>query len=177
MNVRSTRISIGDGYVVRTLLPADADALARHANNRRVWLNLRDYFPHPYRREDAENFIAGVEREAIETSFTIAGAEEAFGVIGFTVLPDVHCRTVEVGYWLGETYWGRGIATRALVAVCAHIFQKHDFVRISSSVFGWNSSSARVLEKAGFTREGTLKDAVCKDGRITDLWMYGKLRG
>jgi [ribosomal protein S5]-alanine N-acetyltransferase len=176
MKQRATHIPIGEGFQLRSLVPADADAIARYANNRGVWLNLRDRFPHPYALEDAESFIAMVQDGLHESSLAIADKREAIGVIGFTELLDVHWRSVEVGYWLGEPFWGRGIATRALQAFSDYIFLHYDFMRLQSCVFGWNGSSARVLEKSGFTREGILRNAVCKDGRITDMLIFGKLK-
>ncbi len=176
MTERSTLISIGEGFALRSLCATDADAIARYANNRNVWRNLRDVFPTPYDREHAVKFIKEMLASEPEGAFAIASPEEAIGVIGFHLQPDVLCRTAEVGYWLGEPFWGRGIATRALIAITGYAFQRHDYLRLTSNVFGWNLASARVLEKAGYTREGVLRNAVFKDGQVTDLLIYGKLR-
>jgi [ribosomal protein S5]-alanine N-acetyltransferase len=167
---------LGEGYLLRNLSTVDAEALARYANNRNVWRNLRDFFPHPYSREDASKFIAMIEAGAGECAFAIATADEAIGVIGFHVEPDVHRHVAEVGYWLGEPFWGRGIMTKALNVVCDHIFRNFDVIRLTAPVFAWNGGSARVLEKAGFTCEGVLRKAVFKDGQVTDLLIFGKLR-
>jgi [ribosomal protein S5]-alanine N-acetyltransferase len=171
-----TRIPLGDGIELRRLTLADAEDIARYANNRHVWRNLRDLFPHPYHREHAEGFIRMLETGDGETAFAIANEREAIGVIGFHREPDVHRRCAEVGYWLGEPFWGGGIVSRALVAVCDHIFQNYDFVRLTAPVFAWNPASARVLEKAGFIREGVMRKAVFKDGEFTDLLIYGRVR-
>ena len=176
MTDRSTHIPVGDGFAVRSLSVLDVDAIARYANNRKVWRNLRDLFPHPYHREDAAKFIAIIEATDPETAFAIANEQEAVGVIGFTIQSDVLRRTAEIGYWLGEPFWGKGIATRALVAVCRLVFSTSDIVRLTAPVFAWNLASARVLEKAGFVREGVMRSAVIKDGEITDQLIYGRLR-
>jgi len=175
MTERSTSLPIGDGFCVRSLSLADADSITKYANNRNVWRNLRDLFPHPYHRDDALKFITSIAAQDPESAYAIANGSEAIGVIGFQLQTDVLRRSAEVGYWLGEPFWGKGIATRALVVVCARLFQEHDIVRLTAPVFAWNPASARVLEKAGFTREGVLRDAVYKDGQLTDMLVYGKI--
>jgi len=168
---------LGEGFLLRNLSMADADSLARYANNKHVWRNLRDVFPHPYSRENALGFIAMVDAGSGGNAFAIATSDEAIGVIGFHREPDVLRRTAEIGYWLGEPFWGRGIMTKALNAVCEHAFSNYDFTRLSAPVFAWNPASARVLEKAGFVCEGLIRKAVFKDGQVTDLLIFGKLRG
>lgn len=167
---------IGHGVVLRDLTPADAGSLARYANNKNVWRNLRDAFPHPYYREHAEKFIEAVSTGTQEHAFAIATEAEAIGVIGFHLEPDVLRRSAEVGYWLGEPFWGKGIMTDALTAVCDHVFRNYDVIRLSAPVFAWNGASARILEKAGFQREGVMRRAVTKDGATTDLLIFGKVR-
>ncbi len=158
MTVRTTTHPIGGGYCIRSLSVADVDAITKYANNRNVWRNLRDLFPHPYHRHDALRFISDTAARDPESAFAIANSNEAIGVIGFHAQDDVLRRSAEVGYWLGEPFWGKGIATRALVVVCARIFEQPDIVRLTAPVFAWNPASARVLEKAGFTREGVLAE-------------------
>lgn len=170
-------ISIPIGaYMVRSFVLDDAPAIARHANNRNVWVNLRDLFPFPYTTAHAHAWIREVALDRPEVSFAIASAEEAIGGIGLHRQGDFMRRSAELGYWLGEEYWGRGIATDAVRAVTAWGFAQLDIDRIFAQVFGWNPASGRVLEKAGFTFEGRLRGAVYKDGRTTDLLSYGILR-
>ena len=88
----------------------------------------------------------------------------------------MHRRSAEIGYWLGEPFWGRGIATLAVRAVTAHAFDTHDLTRVFACVFEWNPASARVLEKAGYTREATLRKSVFKDGRTIDQFLYAIVR-
>jgi RimJ/RimL family protein N-acetyltransferase len=102
------------GFLLRPWASGDEDALARHANNRNVWLNLRDRFPHPYTREDAARWIALCAPVVPPQNLAIAVGSEAVGGIGLERGADVYRRTAEVGYWLGESFWGRGIATAAL---------------------------------------------------------------
>jgi [ribosomal protein S5]-alanine N-acetyltransferase len=154
----------------------DRDALVRHANNRKIWINLRDHFPYPYTDEDARDWLASIVRREPENNFAIDVAGEAVGGIGFTVQPDVGRRSAEIGYWLGEKFWGRGIATDALIAMTDHAFANYDICRIYAYVFGWNGASARVLEKAGYTLEGRLRKGVTKDGQTIDNLIYAIIR-
>lgn len=154
----------------------DRDAIVRHANNRNVWINLRDRFPYPYTINDARNWLECVVGHQPETNFAIDVAGEAVGGIGFILQPDVARRSAEIGYWLGEEFWGRGIATNAVIAVTDHAFANHDLCRIYAHVFDWNRASARVLEKAGYEFEGRMKKSVTKDGQTIDQLMYAIVR-
>lgn len=154
----------------------DRDAIVKHANNRNVWINLRDRFPHPYTVNDARRWLDMVVGHTPETNFAIAVADQAVGGIGFTVQHDVARRSAEIGYWLGEQFWGRGITTEALVAVTDHAFSNYDVCRLYAYVFDWNCASARVLEKAGYAYEGRMKKSVTKDGQTIDQLMYAIVR-
>jgi ribosomal-protein-alanine N-acetyltransferase len=154
----------------------DLDAIVRHANNRNVWINLRDRFPYPYTSNDAKSWLDMVVGSKPETSLAISVAGEAVGGIGFTLQPDVGHRSAEIGYWLGETFWGRGITTDALRAVTDYAFAHFDICRLFAHVFEWNGASARVLEKAGYTFEGRLRKSVTKDGQTIDQLMYAVIR-
>ena len=154
----------------------DRDSIVRHANNRNVWINLRDRFPHPYTVNDARRWLDMVVGQKPATNFAIDVAGEAVGGIGFTVQYDVARRSAEIGYWLGEDFWGRGIATEALIAVTDHAFSNYDVCRLYAHVFDWNRASARVLEKAGYKFEGRLKKSVTKDGQTIDQLMYAVIR-
>jgi len=154
----------------------DREAIVRHANNRNVWMNLRDRFPHPYTDRDARNWLEGIVGHEPETNFAIAVAGEAVGGIGFILQPDVARRSAEIGYWLGEEFWGRGIATEAVIAVTDHAFANHDLCRVYAHVFDWNRASARVLEKAGYEFEGRMRKSVTKDGQTIDQLIYAVVR-
>lgn len=169
------RIDIGE-WQLRSLHPDDAPALARYANDRDVWLNLRDRFPHPYRKEDADDWIRHAMEQDPETIFAIASATEAIGCIGLELKSDVYRRSAEIGYWLGEPFWGRGIATLALRALTEYAFAEFDLVRLYAHVYEWNPASARVLEKVGFEYEGRLRKSICKDDQVIDQWLYALIR-
>jgi RimJ/RimL family protein N-acetyltransferase len=154
----------------------DRDAIVRHANNRKVSLNLRDRFPYPYTDRDARNWLDAVIGLEPETNFAIDVAGEAVGGIGYTMQYDVARRSAEIGYWLGEDFWGRGIATESLIAVTNHAFANHDLCRVFAHVFDWNQASARVLEKAGYAFEGRMRKSVTKEGQTIDQLMYAMIR-
>ncbi len=158
--------------VVRSWRATDAESLTRHADNRAIWLNRRDAFPHPYTRRDAREFIRATLRRAPETFFAIAVADEAVGGIGFVLHADVERVSAEIGYWLGEPFWGRGIVTEALRAVTAYAIETHRLTRVYAVPFAWNAASCRVLEKAGYALEARLRNSAIKDGRITDQLQY-----
>jgi RimJ/RimL family protein N-acetyltransferase len=162
---------------VRSWRPGDATALVAHANNRAVWLNLRDRFPHPYTARDARAFLKSVVAARPETSFAIDVNGHAVGGIAFRMQTDVERVGAELGYWLGEPYWGRGIATAAVRAVTEHALTRHDLRRVFALPFAENRASARVLEKAGFTLEGVLRSSAIKDGRVLDQLLYARIRG
>ena len=157
---------------VRSWRTSDADALARHADNRNIWINLRDAFPHPYSKRDAREFLKSLSQRQPETLFAIAVNDEAVGGIGFVLHPDVERVSAEIGYWLAEPFWGRGIATEALAALTAHAIQTHGLTRIYAVPFAWNAASCRVLEKAGYVLEGRLRKSAIKDGKLTDQLQY-----
>ena len=154
----------------------DRDSLVRHANNKNVWINLRDRFPHPYTLADARNWLDMVVGVKPETNFAIVVDNEAVGGVGYTVQPDVGHRSAEIGYWLGEEFWGRGIATEALIAVTEYAFSTNDLCRLHAHVFEWNPASARVLEKAGYAFEGRLRKSVTKNGQTIDQLMYAAVK-
>lgn len=165
------------GGRVRSWKWKDRDAIVHHANNRNVWINLRDRFPHPYTLSDARNWLESVIDRRPETNFAIANVnDEAVGGIGFILQQDVGRRSAEVGYWLGEEYWGRGLATQAVKVITEYAFVHHDICRLYAHVFEWNVASSRVLEKAGYLLEGRLKKSVIKDGKTIDQLMYAITR-
>lgn len=157
-------------------MPADAEAIAKYANNRNVSINLRDSFPYPYTLADAQKWLRSVAKRQPETAWAIASSQEVVGGIGIHPQPDIFRRSAEVGYWLGEPFWGRGIATAAVNAIAGHAFRNFDLVRLFAGVFAGNVASSRVLEKAGFRLESRMKQAVVKEGKIIDQLMYVLLR-
>jgi RimJ/RimL family protein N-acetyltransferase len=173
-----TPISIPTSYgEIRRWSSHDVDALVKYANNRKVWLNLTDAFPHPYNEASAEAFLAMVERQSPTTYFAIATREEAIGGIGVGPKQDVYRLTAEMGYWLAEPYWGKGIMTEAVARFTDYAFEQFQLVRIYAEPYAHNSASCRVLEKAGYVLEGRLRSSVIKDGRILDQLLYAQVRG
>jgi ribosomal-protein-alanine N-acetyltransferase len=158
--------------VVRSWRTTDAEPMARIADNRKIWLNLRDAFPHPYVLRDAREFIKMARTRTPETMFAIAVDGQPAGGIGFVLHPDVERVSAEIGYWLGEPFWGRGIATEALAAVTRHAIQAHGLTRIYALPFARNAASCRVLEKAGYALEARLRRSSIKDSVIIDQLQY-----
>ena len=162
---------------VRSFRETDAGELARHANNRKVWLQLRDQFPHPYTIDDARNFIALARSGHPETMFAITVRDVAVGGIGAKLRDDVERCSAEVGYWLGEPYWGRGIMTRALAGFTRFAFTAYDLERLYAVPYASNAASCRVLQKAGYRLEGRMRRSAIKDGKVRDKFLYAILRG
>ncbi len=170
----------GSQFVIRTPEPRDRESLVLHANDRDIWINLMDRFPHPYTAKDADEFIAVAGRLAeLNGREMAAGIEvegELAGSIGVFPGSDVHARVASIGYWLGRRFQGRGIMTEAVGLWADRLFADPHWMRIEADAFGWNPASRRVLEKNGFVREGTRRNAVWKDGAATDAIVYGLLR-
>ena len=162
---------------IRLWQPGDERSLVQHANNYKVWRNVRDRFPHPYTIGDAHAWVEYVAGEQPRTNFAIAVDGTAVGGIGLALQSDIYRRSAEIGYWLGELFWGRGIMTEAV-----HVFTDwgfanfSDLCRIYAGVLEWNPASRRVLEKAGFQFEARLRKAVTKDGQTMDDFIYAAIR-
>ncbi len=160
---------------VRAWRMADAEAVVRHANNARVANQLRDRFPHPYSRANAQAFLKAAIAASDDTNLAIEVDGEAAGAIGYVVGSDVERYSAEIGYWLGETFWGRGIATEALTLVAGHVFAGPNLLRLFALPFVDNAASIRVLEKAGFVREAILRSSSVKFGRVRDQALYARV--
>lgn len=156
----------------------DIDAVAQYAANPRIAAWLRDVFPHPYTRADAERYIrdciANEGKGQLCRAITEGGT--AVGSIGVFRQTDIAARSAELGYWLGEPFWGKGIMTAAVQELCALVFSSTDIVRIYAEPFADNAASRRVLEKAGFVLEGILRKSVCKNGVFHDACMYALIK-
>jgi RimJ/RimL family protein N-acetyltransferase len=164
------------GCRIRSWRPEDAPSLARHADNRQLWLNVRDHFPHPYTLADAQAWVAHARGLEPEVQFAIEVGGEAAGGIGLFLQEDVARYSAELGYWLGEAHWGRGIMTSAVRDFTEYAFGAFALCRIYALVFEWNPASRRVLEKAGYTLEGRMRRAAVKDGRVLDQFLYAAVR-
>lgn len=158
--------------VVRPWTLTDAESLHRHANNRNVSIHLRDRFPFPYELANAQTFLGWVVTQPSPTVWAIEVHGEATGGIGIELHTDVERVSAEIGYWLGEAVWGRGVATEALRAVTAEAFERYHLTRIFAVPFADHTASIRVLEKSGYVKEGVMRQSAIKDGRIRDQALY-----
>jgi len=161
--------------VLRPWTPADKPDLVRFADNRKVWRNLLDSFPHPYTAADADFWIAHANAPGA-SHFAIVVGGQAVGGIGAIAQGGLARKTAQFGYWLAEHAWGKGIATAAARAMAPFAFTALAVERLEAAVFAWNPASMRVLEKSGFTREGLHRSSVYKDGQLIDSVMYARLR-
>lgn len=165
-------------FALRNWKYEDAISVASYANNIKIARNLRDAFPFPYTIDDAEQFIDSCIREESngQTTRAIVINGKAVGSIGVFLQRDVYQKSAEIGYWLGEAFWGHGIMPKAIGQMCAEAFRKFRLERIYAEVFAQNLASARALEKAGFVLEGILRHSVYKNGLLQDGKMYSLLK-
>lgn len=165
-------------WTLRKWTPGDAEDVAHFANNPKIAANLRNVFPYPYTLKDAEGYVNACafdpEERQICRAVVIDG--RAAGSVGIFCGNDVYEKSGELGYWLAEAYWGRGVMTEAVRRICQEAFGKFDIVRIYAEPFADNIGSRRVLEKAGFTLEGVLKKSVYKNGAFHDSCIYSLVK-
>ena len=157
--------------VLRPWREDDLNSLVRHANNQNVAANLRDEFPHPYTRADAEIWLANCGRLPEGSALAIEVAGEAAGGIGLKFAAE-SAQAAEVGFWLGETFWGRGIMSEALPAVSAFVFEKFPIHELFAEVFSWNPASRRVFIKAGYEDLGLKPGGAVKKGARVEAWSF-----
>jgi ribosomal-protein-alanine N-acetyltransferase len=156
----------------------DAESLLYHANNEKIAKHLTNVFPHPYTKQDAQFFIELCQNADAEKqiNYAVEVDGKAAGSISVHCQTDVHEKSAELGYWLGEEYWGRGMIPQAVREVCREAFEVFDIVRIQAEVFAENKASQRVLEKAGFVREAVLKKSIYKNGKLQDSHLYALVK-
>jgi len=170
-------LELGDDFRLRCWRRGDEPALVRHANNRKVAAQLRDLFPQPYTPTDARRWVDHARDVDPQTNLAIVTpGDEAIGSVGLIVGTDIFRRTAEIGYWVAEPFWGRGIATRAVRVFSEDAFVRLDLLRLFAQVFAPNRASARVLEKAGYTLEGRLRNGAIKGGKVLDTLLYARVR-
>ena len=161
-----------------SILKATPEALQRIADSKLVARNLRDAFPHPYTLDDAVAFLDNVRLGKMGIVYGMfLNSGELVGVISLTPGRDVNRYSAEVGYFVGEQYWNRGYATEALMLVVNFAQHRHGFKRLFATVFDFNLASMRVLEKAGFKKEGIMKSSAVKDEKVIDEHLYGLVLG
>ena len=160
---------------IRALKISDKTELAKLANNKKVWDNLRNYIPFPYTESDADFFINLTNEEDPKQTFGIEYKGKLSGVIGLVIQKDVYQKSAEIGYWIGEPFWGNGIATKAVELITEYGFDKLDLNRIYTGVFEYNIASMKVLGKNGFDKEGIFKNAIFKNNKVCDEHRFYKL--
>jgi [ribosomal protein S5]-alanine N-acetyltransferase len=161
--------------ILREWKRSDADALAAIANNKKIWDNVRDRLPFPYTKKDAKEWLDLVKKQKTVTTFCIEVDGNLAGSIGVTLKDDVYRKTVELGYFIGEEYWGRGIATEAVRQMVSYVQKEFDIVRIYAEVFEYNKASMKALEKNGFYLECIRKRGAFKNNVIIDDHVWVKL--
>lgn len=163
---------------IRSWQQEDAAAIANALNNKNVQDNLRDGMPFPYTEEDAKEYLSIVQKAEPDTEYNwaILADDEVVGSVGVFRQNNIHKYTAEMGYYIAEAYWGKGIGTKALHDVCACIFEKTNIVRIYAQPFSDNIGSCRILEKSGFICEGILRKNAVKNGQLRDMKLYARLK-
>lgn len=159
---------------IREWIISDAGELAQMLNNKKILDNLRDGLPYPYTTQDAKEYITTMlaSDQTKTFAFAIIAEDKVVGSIGVFRCENIHFRTAEMGYYIGEPYWGNGIMTSAVRQVCEYIFANTDIIRIFAEPFAYNIASCRVLEKAGFQFEGLLRKNAVKNGVVLDMKLY-----
>lgn len=157
---------------------SDAADLAAAISNKKVQNNLRDGLPYPYTEQDGEDYISNMlsSNEDETFAFAIIADNKVIGSIGVFRQENIHRQTAELGYYISEEYWGKGITTEAVKQICEYVFSHSDIIRIYAEPFAYNTASCRVLEKAGFQYEGTLRNNAVKNGKVIDMKMYSLLK-
>ena len=163
-------------FVIRPWVQSDLDSLVLHANTEKIASQLRDRFPHPYTREAGRAWLDIATSMDPLTAFALAVNEEAVGGIGIELKEDIARCSAEIGYWLGEEHWGKGIVTKAVIEMTRHAFETFELTRLYALVFEENQASRRVLEKAGYTLDAILQRNTIKAGRIHNQALYSTLR-
>lgn len=161
---------------LRNLYIQDKVKLAELANTKYIWDNVRDFFPHPYTEKDAKEFIELCNSEKPKVTFAIDLGKELVGVTGLELQKDVYRKSAEIGYWVGEAYRNKGVATEAVKLMVNYGFEKLNLNRIYSGVFEYNRASQKVLLKCGFTYEGKFTNAVIKNNKVINELRYAILR-
>lgn len=162
--------------VIRDWQPSDQAALIAVANNRNVWRNLHHRFPHPYTQADAGRWFSLLASMPEPTHWAIEVNGIAAGGIGVELGEGIFVKSGQLGYWLGEQYWGRGLMSEAVESVSEYALSHFGLARLEAPVFAWNPASMRVLEKAGFAREGVLRSSALKEGQLIDQVLYALVR-
>lgn len=161
-------------FFLRKWQAGDEPSLVENANNYHIWKNLKDIFPHPYTITDAYEWVR-IARGTSE-NFAIQVGNKAVGGIGILLKDDIYKQNAEIGYWLGEPYWGKGIMSAAIAEVTDYTFTSYNIHRIYAGVFEYNLGSMKALQKAGYEKEAVLKKSLFKEGQLYDEHIYARYR-
>lgn len=164
--------------ILRKWRLSDGKDLAEVLNNQKILNNLRDGLPFPYTQRDARDYLVTILSSDENSTFAYAITlnDRVVGSIGAFRQGNIHRQTAELGYYLAEECWGRGIMTDAIRQLCGIVFATTDILRIYAEPFAYNTGSRRALEKAGFRFEGILKNNAVKNGKVLDMAMYSLTR-
>lgn len=176
MKQQTFPVQISELVSLRPFAFTDAPSLARHANNLAIARNLNDAFPHPYTLNDAKDFIQRRKAEPFPTVLAIEIKGEAAGAVGLFLQQGIQKKNAELGYWISEEYWGKGMGTSVVEWMIKYAFSTFDLLRLYARPFPFNIASQRVLEKNGFKLEAILKSALYKDNIVYDEWIYSILK-
>lgn len=152
----------------------DIDLLVSYFNNLKIWNNMRDHIPHPYTYEDAEAFLAAQDGLTPVQNFAILSGSEVAGGIGILLKTDVYRMNVELAYWIGEPYWGKGLASEAVRLMTEYVFETFAINRIVAEVWEYNKASMRVLEKNGYFLENVARKGILKNEFLIDNYIWVK---
>jgi RimJ/RimL family protein N-acetyltransferase len=170
------KLEICHGIYIREITESDILSIVKYANNKNISNNLRDAFPFPYTFKDADNWLALLNENIPSRTFGIANDDELIGAIGIEPCRDVNRFCGELGYWLGEPFWEKGITTLAVQKFTNYVFENYNLTKIFAYVFSSNFASSRVLMKAGFKLEGCMRGQIAKNGLVLDQLVYGILK-
>lgn len=152
-----------------------APSLAENANNKKLWMTMRDEFPSPFTLDDANTYISWILDSDVKTHFAIIYDGVCIGDIHISVHNDIRRHSGVIGYWIGESYWGKGIMTAVLSKFTEYVFDELELERIIAKVFATNKGSIKVLEKVGFKKEGHFEKGIIKEGQYIDQVLYAKV--
>ncbi len=167
---------IFDNFSIRDISISDLNSIVKYANNYNVSRFLRDAFPFPYTEKDAEKWIEFIQKNNSHLSYAIANENELIGGIGVMFNQDVNRFTAEIGYWLAEPFWNKGITTKAVKTFCKFLFENCNFNHLTASIYEGNNASVKVVQKTGFILEGVLRKSVFKENKFLDQYIYGLLK-
>jgi ribosomal-protein-alanine N-acetyltransferase len=170
------QLTINENFVLRPFTEDDALSVAKYANNKKIADNLRDAFPYPYTLNDARQFIDMVCADAPVKVFAMVYAKEVVGSIGVFPGQDIHRVSAEIGYWLGEPFWNKGLTSLAVQKIIPYAFERFQLARLFAKPLVANTASQTVLRKVGFTLEATLKNAIIKNNVVQDELIFSLLK-